>query len=188
MLGLRHKMLLQRRSFHASAARSLLVRSLDGLLADGKVTNVDSVESRRYLTRDDGLGFSLQHEIISKGTPLRLHMKNHVQAMYVILGEGSLEIHSAVHHSHALSPGTCIAIDEQEDFSIVASSAELHVLSVTNPPLVGDEGPDSDRVIPAIDTQGNAYAEYSQAIVDRLFRPPTSLKGGSAPMKDHPLF
>ncbi|OQS00892.1 hypothetical protein ACHHYP_02181 [Achlya hypogyna] len=180
--------MLLRRCFHASAARPVIIRSLEGLLADGKVASIDSYESRRYLTRDDGLGFSLQHEIVTKGAPMRLHLKNHVQAMYVIKGEGTLEIESAVHHSHVLEPGTCIALDQQEDFSLVATTDELHVLSVTNPPLVAEEGPDANRVIPAIDTQGTVYPEFSLTSVDRLFRPPTALKGGSAAMKDDPLF
>ncbi|OQS07550.1 hypothetical protein THRCLA_00442 [Thraustotheca clavata] len=183
---LSHKML---RSFHASARRSLIVRSLEDIAAEGKVLRVkDAFESRRYLTRDDGLGFSMQHDVVEKGKPMHLHLKNHVQAMYVIKGEGILEVEHKNHHSYELQPGTCIAIDAQEEFSLVAKSDELHVLSVINPPIVAHEGPDKDHVIPAIDTQGNEYTEYSQAIVDRLFRPPTVLKGGSAPMKDHPLF
>jgi len=72
---------------------------------------------------------------------------------------------------------------------IEAESDELHAVSVMNPPLYGvEKRNESTGVFPVVDPDGEALESFDLSKVDRLFSAPESLKGGSAPMKDDPLF
>lgn len=57
-----------------------------------------------------------------------------------------------------------------------------------NPPLAGAEERKANGVFPVTDEDGVEHDAYDQKAVQRLFEAPESLKGGSKPMKDDPLF
>lgn len=60
--------------------------------------------------------------------------------------------------------------------------------SVMNPPLVGPEQRLANGVFPAIDSDGVERESYDLNTSRRLFEAPESLKTGSSPMKNDPLF
>jgi hypothetical protein len=58
-----------------------------------------------------------------------------------------------------------------------------------NPPLVGPETTNAETgVFPVIDADGREHESVGHEAIRRLCEPPESLKGGSSPMKDDPLF
>ena len=58
------------RSFHASPVSDFIIRTFEDVQKAGNVTvsHTKTWESRRYLLRKDGLGFSFHHTILYKGT------------------------------------------------------------------------------------------------------------------------
>ena len=47
--------------------------------------------SRRFLLKNDDMGFSMHETIIYAGTETRIHYKNHLEAVYCVGGEGEIE-------------------------------------------------------------------------------------------------
>lgn len=60
--------------------------------------------------------------------------------------------------------------------------------SVMNPPLVGSEQRLANGVFPVVDQDGVEREAYDHNMSRRLFEAPESLKAGSSPMKNDPLF
>ncbi|OWZ05380.1 hypothetical protein PHMEG_00022539 [Phytophthora megakarya] len=181
------------RSLHASAPSSFLVRSLDDVRQkDRVVTSEDgALETRRYLVRNDECGFSVQQEILKKGAPVRLEFQNHVYALLVTRGNGHvrlLDVGEGPGQFQDVKEGSLVALNATEAVEIEAKSDELHAVSVMNPPIFGVETRSASGVFPAVDSDGEALESFDLSKVDQLFSAPESLKGGSAPMKDDPLF
>ncbi|KAE8905637.1 hypothetical protein PF005_g14541 [Phytophthora fragariae] len=180
------------RALHASAPSSFLVRSLDDVRQSSSVITSDdgALETRRYLVRNDECGFSLQQEVLQKGAPVRLEFQNHVYALLVTRGKGRVRLLDVGEgQTHEVREGSLVALNAAEAVEIEATSDELHAVSVMNPPVFGVEKRSATTgVFPAVDADGEELESFGLASVDRLFTAPESLKGGSAPMKDDPLF
>ncbi|RLN49055.1 hypothetical protein BBJ28_00011463 [Nothophytophthora sp. Chile5] len=152
------------------------------------------VDARRYLVRGDDCGFSVQHEILKKGAPVRLEFRNHVYAVLITRGSGRVRLLDAHGHvgegqDHAVTEGSLVALNAAEAVELEAETDELHAVSVLNPPLFGTEQRHAGSgVFPVVDSDGEELQSYDHSAVGRLFSAPESLKGGSAPMKDDPLF
>ncbi|KAG3111335.1 hypothetical protein PI124_g8303 [Phytophthora idaei] len=182
------------RSLHASAPSSFLVRSLDDVRQRDRVITSDdgALETRRYLVRNDECGFSVQQEVLKKGSPVRLEFQNHVYTLLVTRGNGRvrlLDVGEGPGQFQDVAEGSLVALNAAEAIEIEAKSDELHAVSVMNPPVFGvEKRNDTTGVFPAVDADGEALKSFDLSKVDQLFSAPESLKGGSAPMKDDPLF
>lgn len=172
--------------------RGFLYRNKEDVIAKSQATKEGEKFVKRFLVRGDGLGFSLQHETFPKGKPVVQEYRNHVQAVMVLQGAGEIRVQDKVKkdksRTYHLAPGIVFAVDAQEHHTITAFSDELHTVSVFNPPLAGEEKPNKEGVLPAVDSDGQAHYGYDHKLAKRLFEPPHSLKGGSSDMKDDPLF
>lgn len=75
-------------------ARSFIIRTLDDVRAAGNVKESDTGtwESRRYLLRKDGMGFSFHETILRAGQSTLIWYRNHVEAVLIVEGEGEIEI------------------------------------------------------------------------------------------------
>lgn len=149
--------------------------------------------NRRYLVRGDDCGFSIQHEVLKKGTPLRLVFTNHVYAVLVTRGAGRVQLLEASGHveegeARQIGEGSLFALNAAEVAELTADTDELEFVSVMNPPLFGAEERQDNGVFPVVDADGIEHESYGHTSVRRLFEVPSALKGGSAPMKDDPLF
>ncbi|KAG7396079.1 hypothetical protein PHYBOEH_002825 [Phytophthora boehmeriae] len=182
------------RSLHATGASSYLVRSLDDVRQQQRVVSSHdgALETRRYLVRADECGFSVQHEVLRKGEPVRLEFQNHVYALLITRGNGRvrlLDIGESQGEFQQVQEGSLVALKAAEAVELEAQSDELHAVSVMNPPLFGPEQRNKvTGVFPAVDSDGEELESYDHTAVSRMFSAPESLKGGSAPMKDDPLF
>lgn len=100
------------------------------------------VRSLRFLTRDDGLGFSINDVRVTQGQVLKLWYKNHWEANLIISGVGSVEEVStgAVTQLVAGVVYTVGPLDQH----IFRSETDLHLISIFAPSLQGDELHDDD--------------------------------------------
>ena len=94
--------------------------------------------SRRLLLRDDGMGFSFHETIIHAGTETPIWYKNHLEAVYCVAGNGSIEdlTTGEVHH---IAPGTLYALNEHDKHILRGGTEDMKMICVFTPPLRGDE-------------------------------------------------
>lgn len=117
----------------------MIVRKLD------EVPTVDwgNGLSRRFLTQQDGVGYTVTDTIVRAGTKSRLEYRNHMESCYCI--EGSGEVIDTAGNSHPITPGTLYALDRHDAHWLVASPHEdLRLVCMFTPALRGDEVHDLD--------------------------------------------
>jgi L-ectoine synthase len=120
----------------------MIVRTLDEIEGTERHVHAETWHSRRLLVRADEMGFSLHDTILYAGSETHMWYRHHVEAVYVIAGEGELvDLDSGV--THQLAPFTMYALD-RNDRHILRARSELRCVCVFNPPITGGEvhGPD----------------------------------------------
>lgn len=108
--------------------------------------------SRRLLLKEDGMGFSLHDTEVRAGTSTRMCYRNHLEAVYCVAGEGSLE-NLATGETHPVRDGIVYALDAHDEHVLHARTT-LRVVCVFNPPLVGPEVHDATGAYPAMASDG----------------------------------
>lgn len=94
-------------------------------------------ESTRLLLKSDNMGYSFHITKIHAGAELPMHYKNHLECVYCIAGEGSIE-DLATGEIHEIRPGVMYALD-QNDRHVLRGTTEMTMACVFNPPLNGLE-------------------------------------------------
>lgn len=95
--------------------------------------------SHRMLTQKDNMGFTVCHTVVFKGTESRLQYNRHLEACYCISGRGSV-LSADGTLAYEIEPGTIYALDRHDAHILRASANEdMHLISVFNPPLNGQE-------------------------------------------------
>ena len=103
--------------------------------------------SRRLITQSDHMGFSLHDTIIKAGTETKIWYKNHLEAVYCISGNGSIEdLNSGV--SHEIQPGVMYALNQNDKHVLRGGSEDMRLFCVFYPALRGDETHDKDGSYP----------------------------------------
>jgi L-ectoine synthase len=98
------------------------------------------------LLKDDGMGFSFHVTTIYAGAEVPMHYRNHLESVYCISGEGSIE-DLATGERHAIRPGIVYALDAN-DPHVLRADSELVLACVFNPPLIGLEVHDETGAYP----------------------------------------
>lgn len=122
----------------------MFVRTLDGLRRAGseKLLCGGQVHSTRFLTAADGMGFSMSDVRLAAGLDQQLWYKNHWEANHVIAGTGTVEdIPSS--QSWPLEPGVIYTVGPK-DRHRVRTESDMHIVSIFDPPLTGNEAHDAD--------------------------------------------
>ena len=124
----------------------MIVRSAGDVAAAGNFVDGGDWTSARYLTRADGLLFSLNDTRVRAGTSNVYEYRNHVEACLCIEGTGTVEAldGGAVHE---LRPGVLYALD-RHDRHCVTATTDMRLVCVFTPALEGREVHDA----------GGAYA------------------------------
>ncbi|MDV2988931.1 MAG: ectoine synthase [Dehalogenimonas sp.] len=99
--------------------------------------------SRRLLLRDDGMGFSFHETIIHAGSETPIWYKNHLEAVYCVAGNGSIE-DLATGEVHQIEPGVLYALDKHDRHILRGGTVDMKMICVFTPPLRGDEVHDAD--------------------------------------------
>jgi len=103
-------------------------------------------ESTRLLLKEDAMGFSFHITTIYEGAELPMHYQNHLESVYCISGEGSIE-DRATGAVHDIRPGVMYALDKN-DRHILRARSEMKMACVFNPPLNGLEVHDATGAYP----------------------------------------
>ncbi|MDR9432467.1 MAG: ectoine synthase [Spiribacter sp.] len=99
--------------------------------------------SRRLLLKSDGMGFSFHETIIPAGAEMTLWYKNHLEAVYCVAGNGSVE-DLATGEVHALSDGVLYALDKHDRHTLRGGTEAMRLICAFNPPVTGRETHDAD--------------------------------------------
>lgn len=105
--------------------------------------------SKRIVLGGDRVGFSFHETTIKAGTDNEFHYANHVEAVWLVEGEGELIDLSDGGTVYPLAPGTMYLLNEHERHRVIART-QLRMLCVFNPPVVGTEVHDADGVYPLV--------------------------------------
>jgi len=125
----------------------MIVRNVNDVIGTSQEVKTPNWLSRRVLLQKDGMGFSFHETIIFPGTETHIHYRNHLEAVWVIEGDGEIET-IADGKKYALGPGVVYALDGHDEHWLRGGAKPLRVLCVFNPPLSGFEVHDGDGVYP----------------------------------------
>ncbi len=102
--------------------------------------------SVRMLLKEDNMGFSFHITTIHTGAELPMHYKNHLESVYCVSGEGSIE-DLETGKVTPIGPGVMYALDKH-DKHILRAKKEMQMACVFNPPLHGREVHDESGAYP----------------------------------------
>ncbi|SFF79078.1 ectoine synthase [Halobacillus alkaliphilus] len=120
------------------------VVKLEDLIGTEREVKDDNWKSRRFLLKDDNVGFSLHDTVLYAGTETYIWYKNHIEAVYCIEGEAEIETLKDG-KKYQIKPGTMYCLDGHEKHYLRAKT-DFRVVCVFNPALVGNEVHDEEGV------------------------------------------
>lgn len=126
----------------------MIVRSLSQIEGTDRDVSAETWSSRRLVLAGDGVGFSLHDTIMRAGTETTMWYKNHIEAVYCIAGEGTLE-ELDTNTTHQLTAGFMYLLDRHDRHQVRAVT-DLRMVCVFNPPCTGSEVHDADGVYPLL--------------------------------------
>ena len=124
----------------------MIVRTLEDCENSPRRIVAQNWESTRMLLKDDNMGFSFHITTIYAGAELPMHYQNHLEAVYCISGQGSVE-DLATGKVHPIKPGVMYALDKH-DRHILRGETEMVMACAFNPPLNGLEVHDAAGAYP----------------------------------------
>lgn len=127
----------------------MIVRHLSEIEDTDKDVRAKTWKSRRFLLKEDGMGFSMSDTVLYAGTETLIWYKYHLEAVYCIEGEGELEV-LPNGPTYQITPGTMYALSEHEKHHLRAKT-DLRVVCVFNPPLTGQEVHDEEGTYPVVE-------------------------------------
>lgn len=117
----------------------MIVKHLDELIGTDADVDTEGWNSRRFILRDDNMGYSVNDTIIKPGAVLEMEYRNHLETVYCIEGEGEIE-DLATGQVHAIRPGTLYALNKHDRHVLRANKGtHMRMVCVFNPPLTGRE-------------------------------------------------
>jgi L-ectoine synthase len=104
--------------------------------------------SKRIVLGGDLVGFSFHETTIKAGTVNEFHYANHVEAVWLVEGEGTL-LDRENGQQYPLGPGSMYLLNGHERHTVTADT-QMRMLCVFNPPVVGNETHDENGVYPLV--------------------------------------
>lgn len=134
----------------------MIVRRVADLNGTDRETIGATWRSRRFLLREDGMGFSFHETTMAAGTETTMWYRNHLEAVYCVGGRGTIE-NLATGKIHDVVDGTMYALD-QHDRHTLRVDEEMRLICVFNPPCVGGETHDADGSYPLLEQPEEPHA------------------------------
>ena len=125
----------------------MIIRHLSEIRTSDRNVESRGWESARLLLRDEGMGFSFHITTMYAGEELKMHYRNHLEAVFVLKGEGVIE-DLATGEIHELKSGTLYALNAN-DRHVVRPRTDMVTACVFNPPVTGREVHDETGAYPA---------------------------------------
>jgi len=125
----------------------MIVRKLSEVRHTDREVKSKGWKSARILLKEEGMGFSFHITTMYAGEELRMHYKNHLESVFVLKGEGTIE-DLGTGEIHELKPGVMYALNKH-DQHIVRPKTDIVTACVFNPPVTGREVHDETGAYPA---------------------------------------
>ncbi|ADG78176.1 L-ectoine synthase OS=Tsukamurella paurometabola (strain ATCC 8368 / DSM / CCUG 35730 / CIP 100753 / JCM 10117 / KCTC 9821 / NBRC 16120 / NCIMB 702349 /NCTC 13040) OX=521096 GN=ectC PE=3 SV=1 [Tsukamurella paurometabola] len=126
----------------------MIVRTTDEITGTDRDVAAGHWRSKRIVLGGDKVGFSFHETTIEPGTVNEFHYANHVEAVWLVEGEGTL-LDRETGIEYPLAPGTMYLLDGNERHT-VTTRTRMRMLCVFNPPVVGTEVHDENGVYPLV--------------------------------------
>ncbi|MCS3780378.1 ectoine synthase [Tsukamurella ocularis] len=126
----------------------MIVRTIDEITGTERDVAAGNWRSKRIVLGGDRVGFSFHETVIEPGTVNEFHYANHVEAVWLVEGEGTL-LDRETGVEYQLAPGTMYLLDGNERHT-VTTKTRMRMLCVFNPPVVGTEVHDENGVYPLV--------------------------------------
>jgi L-ectoine synthase len=137
----------------------VIIRQVADMAGTDRDIRTPNWDSQRLLLARDGVGFSMHETTIYAGTETFMWYRNHIEAVYCVGGEGELEVVETGERI-PVRDGTLYTLDGHEKH-ILRARADMRMICVFNPPIVGSETHDEDGVYPLL-TEDASTAPGSQ--------------------------
>lgn len=112
------------------------------LLGTDKDVDFTGGHSVRLTTKSDNMGFSVCETHLPKGGPHHWHYKNHLESCYCVSGRGVIR-NLDTGETFFIFPGVMYSLDKHDNHTF-ESLEDTVLISIFNPPLVGNESHDKD--------------------------------------------
>ncbi|KXP10805.1 ectoine synthase [Tsukamurella pseudospumae] len=126
----------------------MIVRTTEEITGTERDVAAGHWRSKRIVLGGDRVGFSFHETVIEPGTVNEFHYANHVEAVWLVEGEGTL-LDRETGVEYPLAPGTMYLLDGNERHT-VTTRTRMRMLCVFNPPVVGTEVHDENGVYPLV--------------------------------------
>ena len=113
-------------------------------IKDVKPVKFTGGKSYRTVLMQDNFGFALMQTMIDKGGPYKWHYKYHKEVCHCVKGKGALK-NILTNDVFEILEGVTYMLDKNEPHEFTAFT-DVVLISVFNPPLVGDEKHDKNGV------------------------------------------
>ncbi len=129
----------------------MIVKNLDQIIGTDADVDSEGWNSRRFILKSDGMGYSVNDTIIKQGAELEMEYRNHLETVYCIEGEGEIE-DLGTGQVHPIRPGTLYALNKHDHHILRANrGTHMRMVCVFNPPLTGQEKHDATGAYPVLD-------------------------------------
>jgi L-ectoine synthase len=122
----------------------------DDLIGSERDVEGPGWRSLRLLLKRDGMGFSLHETIVPAGAELRLWYKHHLEAVYCVGGNGTVE-DLATGEVHRIEDGVLYALDRHDRHVVRGGTEDMRLVCAFNPPVTGRETHDTDGSYELVD-------------------------------------
>lgn len=126
----------------------MIVRTLDDVIGTERDVAAPTWRSRRLVLAAENPGFSLHDTVLFAGSETPMWYANHVEAVYVIEGQGEL-VNDDTGERHPLTPGTMYLLNGHEHHTVRAET-DIRTVCAFNPPVTGREVHDENGTYPLI--------------------------------------
>jgi len=131
----------------------MIVRTKEDLKGTIGEIGTGNWSSCRFLHKEDGMGVTLTDAILNPGLDQVFWYKNHLEAVYCLEGEGTLE-DLATGRIYVIKPGTLYALDKHDRHRLKVKT-KMRVICTFVPPLLGGEIHDANGSYPTDERPGN---------------------------------
>jgi L-ectoine synthase len=126
----------------------LIVRTTNDVTDTDRDIQTPNWRSKRIILAGEQVGFSVHETTLYAGTVNDFWYANHVEAVFVVEGEGELE-NKETGEVHRLGPGSLYLLDGHERHQL-RPHTQMRTVCVFNPPVTGREVHDENGVYPLI--------------------------------------
>ncbi len=115
----------------------MIVRSVQDISGTDRDVQTPNWRSRRIVLAKENVGFSVHETTVYAGTVNDFWYANHVEAVFVIEGEGEL-LDKETGEVHQLGPSSLYLLDGHEHHQLRPRTT-MRMVCVFNPPVTGRE-------------------------------------------------